>query len=57
MIHPAQLAAALLASAFAAGALLLLGGCASFGSPQLCLKTDYGTFCYALPEIPALKDK
>jgi hypothetical protein len=55
MIHPAQLAAAMLASAFAAGALLLLGGCASLGSPQLCLKTDYGTFCYELPRPTSTK--
>lgn len=32
----------------------MLTGCSSFGSPQLCVKTDYGTFCY---ELPALKDK
>ena len=52
MIHPAQIVTALLASAFAVGALLLLGGCAGIGSPQLCLKTDYGNFCYQLPELP-----
>ena len=57
MIHPAQIVLDLLATAFAVGALLLLGGCASMGSPQVCLKTDYGNFCYQLPEIPALKDK
>ena len=54
MIHPAQIVLGLLATAFSVGALLLLGGCASMGSPQLCLKTDYGTFCYALPELPKL---
>lgn len=52
MIHPAQIATGLLAAAFAVGALLLLGGCSSMGSPQVCLKTDYGTFCYSLPELP-----
>jgi hypothetical protein len=52
MIHPAQIVLGLLATAFSVGALLLLGGCASIGSPQVCLKTDYGTFCYALPEMP-----
>jgi hypothetical protein len=52
MIHPAQIVLGLLATAFSVGALLLLGGCASIGSPQLCLKTDYGNFCYQLPELP-----
>jgi hypothetical protein len=52
MIPPAQIVTGLIATAFAVGALLLLSGCAGIGSPQVCLKTDYGTFCYALPEIP-----
>lgn len=52
MIHPAQIVTGLFAAAFAVGALLLLGGCAGMGSPQLCLKTDYGNFCYQLPELP-----
>ena len=52
MIHPAQIVTGLLATAFAVGALLLLGGCSTLGSPQVCLNTDYGTFCYALPERP-----
>ena len=53
MIPPSQIVTGLLATAFAVGALLLLGGCAGIGSPQLCLRTDYGTFCYQLPELPA----
>ena len=53
MIPPSQIVTGLLATAFAVGALLLLGGCAGIGSPQLCLKTDYGNFCYQLPELPA----
>ena len=53
MIPPSQIVTGLLATAFAVGALLLLGGCAGMGSPQVCLKTDYGTFCYALPELPS----
>ena len=52
MIHPAQIVTGLFAAAFAVGALLLLGGCAGMGSPQVCLKTDYGNFCYQLPELP-----
>jgi hypothetical protein len=35
----------------------LITGCSSFGTPEFCVKTDYGSFCYTLPEMPALKDK
>jgi hypothetical protein len=49
MIHPAQIATGLLATAFAVGALLLLGGCSTLG---VSLQTDYGQFSYTLPEMP-----
>ena len=52
MIPPSQIVTGLLVTAFAVGALLLLGGCAGMGSPQVCLKTDYGNFYYSLPELP-----
>ena len=54
---PKKLAASALILGWLFIASALLTGCAGFGSPQVCLKTDYGTFCYSLPEIPALKDK
>jgi hypothetical protein len=37
--------------------LSFITGCAAIGTPQICVKTDYGSFCYQLPEMPALKDK
>ena len=37
--------------------LCFVTGCASLGTPQICVKTEYGSFCYQLPEMPALKDK
>ena len=49
MIHPAQLTAALVATAFALGGLLLLSGCSTLG---VSLQTDYGQFTYTLPELP-----
>lgn len=37
-------------SVFAGFLTLLLSGCAgSYGKPSVCLRTDYGTFCYELP--------
>ena len=49
MIPPSQIVTGLLATAFAVGALLLLGGCAGMG---VSLQTDYGQFSYTLPELP-----
>jgi hypothetical protein len=37
--------------------LFFVTGCAFLGTPQICVKTEYGSFCYQLPEMPALKDK
>lgn len=54
---PKKLAASALILGWLFISCAFLTGCAGFGSPQVCLKTDYGTFCYSLPEIPALKDK
>jgi hypothetical protein len=49
MIPPAQIVTGLLATAFAVGALLLLGGCSTL---RVSLQTDYGQFYYTLPELP-----
>jgi len=29
--------------------MAFLTGCQSLGTPQVCVRTDYGTFCYELP--------
>jgi hypothetical protein len=57
MSSPAQIATTGLLIGYIFVTISFLTGCSSLGSPQVCLKTDYGTFCYQLPEIPALKDK
>jgi hypothetical protein len=33
-------------------AMAFLTGCKTLGSSQVCMKTEYGTFCYQLPELP-----
>ena len=53
MIPPARLTAALVATAFALGGLLLLSGCTTLG---VSLTTDYGQFSYTLPELPELPE-
>lgn len=50
---PARLAASLLLLGWIFIACAFLSGCSGFGSPQFCVKTDYGTFSYSLPEMPA----
>ena len=54
---PEKFAATMIVVAYIFLALAFLTGCSGFGNPQFCVKTDYGTFCYSLPEVPALKDK
>ncbi len=39
---------------FAFLGMAFLTSCAGY-NPSVCLKTDYGTFCYELPDIQSLK--
>jgi len=45
--------------AFACLGMAFLTSCAggAFSTPQLCIKTDYGTFCYQPEFTRTLKDK
>lgn len=52
-MNPKHVAIALILLSFAFAAMAFLTGCQSLGTPQVCVKTDYGTFCYELPELPA----
>jgi len=52
MSSPAQIATTGLLIGYIFVAISFLTGCSTFGAPQVCLKTDYGTFCYQLPELP-----
>jgi hypothetical protein len=40
---------------FAFLGMAFLTSCAGFNNPSVCLKTDYGTLCYELPDIKGLK--
>ena len=40
---------------FAFLGMAFLTSCAGFQNPSVCLKTDYGTLCYELPDIQGLK--
>jgi hypothetical protein len=40
---------------FAFLGMAFITSCAGFNNPSVCLKTDYGTLCYQLPDIEGLK--
>lgn len=50
-----NLAAAILIAIFAALGTLLLSSCAGVGTPRFCVETEYGKFCYELPELKGLQ--
>lgn len=51
-MKPGHIALSLILISLAFLAMSFLTSCASLGSPQFCVKSDYGTFCYSLPELP-----
>jgi hypothetical protein len=36
-------------------AMAFLTGCQSLGTPQVCVRTDYGTFCYEMSKPTSSK--
>ena len=54
-MKPKQIVVAMIVTSFIMLGMAFLTGCAGFKNPSVCLKTDYGTFCYELPEIKGLK--
>lgn len=57
MIPAKDIAFGIVVAAFFLLLIFFVTGCSSFGTPQVCVKTDWGSFCYQLPEMPALRDK
>lgn len=55
MITPPRFALILILLSFALAAMAFLTGCQSLGTPQVCVRTDYGTFCYELPKPKSTK--
>jgi hypothetical protein len=35
--------------------MAFLTGCSALGQPNICVETQYGKFCYELPEIKGLQ--
>lgn len=52
MITPSRFTLLLILLSFALAAAAFLTSCQSLGNAQVCVKSDYGTLCYSLPELP-----
>lgn len=50
-----RLALLLILLSFAIAAAAFLTSCQSLGGAQVCVKSDYGTFCYELPKPTSSK--
>jgi len=50
-----QIALWMIVLSFAFLGMALLTSCAGYGTPQICLRSQYGTLCYELPDIQGLK--
>ena len=50
-----RFAFALILLSFLLAAMAFLNGCQSLADAQVCVKTDYGTFCYELPKPTSSK--
>lgn len=48
-MKPGHIALGLIIISLAFAAMAFLTGCQSLGTPQVCVRTDYGTFCYEMP--------
>jgi hypothetical protein len=54
-MKPGHIAITLVLLSFAFAAMAFLTGCQSLGTPQVCVKTDYGTFCYEMAKPTSSK--
>jgi len=50
-----QIALAMIVISFIFLGIAFLTGCSALGQPTFCMETQYGKFCYELPEIKGLK--
>jgi len=48
-MKPAHIALGLIIISLSFAAMAFLTGCQSLGDAQVCVRSDYGTFCYELP--------
>jgi len=54
-MKPKKIAVAMIVLSFIGLGMVFLTGCEVLGQPNVCVETQYGKFCYELPEIKGLK--
>jgi hypothetical protein len=54
-MKPSRIALGLIVLSLACAAMAFLTGCQSLGTPQVCVRTDYGTFCYEMAKPTSSK--
>ena len=54
-MKPGHIALGLIIISLAFAAMAFLTGCQSLGTPQVCGRTDYGTFCYEMAKPTSSK--
>jgi ABC-type transport system involved in cytochrome c biogenesis permease subunit len=50
-----KIALAMIVISFMFLGMAFLTGCSVLGQPNVCIETQYGKFCYELPEIKGLQ--
>jgi len=50
-----QIAVSMIVVSFIFLGMAFLTGCSALGQPNICVETQYGKFCYELPEIKGLQ--
>jgi len=50
-----QIAVSMIVVSFIFLGIAFLTGCTALGQPTFCVETQYGKFCYELPEIKGLQ--
>jgi hypothetical protein len=54
-MKPKKTAVTMIILSFVGLGMIFLTGCSVLGQPNVCVETQYGKFCYELPEIKGLK--
>jgi hypothetical protein len=54
-MKPKKIAVGMIVLSFMFLGMAFLTGCSALGQPTFCVETQYGKFCYELPEIKGLQ--
>jgi hypothetical protein len=54
-MKPKKIVIVMIVISFVFLGMAFLTGCSALGQPTICVETQYGKFCYELPEIKGLQ--